>query len=142
MGGGRCTLRVDAAFKRAGENRLLEVGPADVWQQYFDKITWNQNARMVEVDMLEAGLPAELRKTIALWRTGADLRTFLSKATFYRHRQVLLRELGVDIASPPPATADKTGALADTPAGLDPKGWDPEPLEGYAWTPDGTGTLV
>jgi len=104
-----------------------------VWQTYFDKVTWNQNARMVESDMFESGLRGELRKTLALWRAGVDLRDMLSRNTYYKHRRQLLDQVGVDIASPPPP---KVPAAADAPtSALDPKGWDPEPLEGYAWNP-------
>lgn len=105
-----------------------------VWQTYYDKVTWNQNAQAAEVaDMFESGLRGELRKTMAMWRAGLDLRGLLSHSTFYRHRRELLDQMGVDIAAPPP----KVSAPTETaPAALDAKGWDPEPLEGYAWNPN------
>jgi len=121
---------------RSKELEKLDVTqwqPLEVWQRYFGKVTWNQNAQMVEADMLEVGLPSEMRKTLALWRAGVDPRPLLgSRATYYRHRQTLLKEVGVDIAVPPPKLPAGTDAPAAT---LDPKGWDPEPLEGYAWNP-------
>ena len=102
-----------------------------VWQTYYDKVTWNRNARMVEADMLEVELPRYLQGTLAMWRQGTDLRAVLSKTSFYRQRRELLAQIGVDIAAAPPP---KTAARADAPAPtLDPKGWDPEPLEGYVW---------
>src|SRR5579859_4088982 len=105
-----------------------------VWQSYYDKVTWNQNARMMESDMLEVSLPRHLQGTLAMWRQGTDLRAVLSKASFYRQRRELLDQVGVDIASPPPL---KVPAPAATPVtALDPAGWDPEPLEGYAWDPN------
>lgn len=111
---------------------LAQWDPLEVWQRYYSKITWNQNAQMTEADMLEANLPNYLRGSLAMWRAGVDLRTSLSKASFYRQRRELLEAVGVDIASPPP----KRDAAAEVPpATLDPKGWDPEPLQGYAWNP-------
>lgn len=106
-----------------------------IWQAYFDKVTWNQNAQMVEADMFETELRGELRKTLALWRAGADPRSLLSKNTYYKHRRQLLDYMGVDIASPPPK---RTAATEAPSAVLDPKGWDPEPLEGYVWNADGS----
>ena len=97
-----------------------------LWHCYFDHITWNENAVMTtQSDLVEAGLPSELRKTLALWRAGADLRALSSRATFYRHRGQLLQQLGVDIASPPVASGEARSRVA-----LDPARWDPAPLPG------------
>lgn len=43
--------------------------------------------------------PKHLRKTVALWKSGFDVRAFLSRPTFYRHRKELL-DYGIDIAQP------------------------------------------
>lgn len=127
-------VRFEATL-RSPELEKIDVvnwSPLAVWQRYYDKITWNQNAQMMEADMLESNLPNYLRGSLAMWRTGVDLRTVLPKNTFYRHRRELLEAVGVDIASPPP----KRDAPAEIPsATLDPAGWDPEPIEGYAWNP-------
>jgi II/X family phage/plasmid replication protein len=102
-----------------------------LWKEYFGRVTWNRNARLVEADMFERELPNELRKTLALWRAGMDLRhDLLPDRTFYRHRRALLTELGVDIASPPPEVPAGTEIQ---PLTEDQAGWDPEPLEGYSW---------
>jgi hypothetical protein len=120
---------------RSKELEKIDVAhwdPLKVWQHYYDKITWNQNARMAEADMLEVRLSTTQQATLVLWRQGVDLRARMTKPTFYRVRQVLLKEVGVDIASPPP----KVPAATDAPtAVLAAEGWDPEPLEGYTWTP-------
>ena len=47
-------------------------------------------------------LPKKIRGHYQLWRTGEDLRTTLSRATWFRVRSQL-RAFGVDIATPPPA---------------------------------------
>lgn len=125
--------------EETGLQDLSRWEPLTLWQQYYDKVTWNQNAQMLEADMFESELRRELRKTLALWRTGADARSVLSKNTYYKHRRQLLDYMGVDIASPPPKRAAATEAPATV---LDPKGWDPEPLEGYVWDPEGQRRLV
>jgi hypothetical protein len=105
--------------------------PLALWTEYFQRLTWNRNGRLVEADMFEKELPTELRKTLMLWRVGVDLRNdLLPDRTFYRHRRALLLELGVDIASPPP---ERPAATEIQPLALDQPGWDPEPLEGYSW---------
>jgi len=128
---------------RAKELEKLDIprwSPLEVWQSYYGKVTWNQNARMLESDMLEVSLPLHLRRTLELWRSGADMRPLLgSRESFYRHRRALLKAVGVDIASPPP----KRAAAPEAPgAELDPRGWDPEPLEGYVWNPEGQQRLT
>jgi II/X family phage/plasmid replication protein len=96
----------------------------EIWQSYYDRITWNENTSMKNsTDLLEASLTTGQRKTLALWRLGQDLRSMVSRPTFYRHRLALLAAVGVDIATPPVAKKE----TAETPA-LTPAGWDPEPI--------------
>lgn len=47
-------------------------------------------------DVLRA-LPAPVRSTYVLWRSGEDCRHTLTQRTYYRHRKVLLKH-GIDIA--------------------------------------------
>lgn len=47
-------------------------------------------------------LSTKARFTIHAWRQGADLRSMLSKPTFYRHRREILDVLSIDINIPPP----------------------------------------
>lgn len=112
--------------------------PVELWQEYYNRIQWNQNSRMLEADMFDIELPTELRRTLALWRAGADLRALTSRMTFYRHRRALLDAVGVDIATPPAARPAATIA----PAELHQDGWDPEPLDGCAWQSDRQKHLV
>jgi hypothetical protein len=109
---------------------LRTTPPLAVWQTYFDRITLNRNTAMRdEDDLLATELPASARAALELWRRGVDCREVFPHNSFYRHRRALLATLGVDIASPPPAqpSAPNSEQL------LDPKGWDPEPLDGYGW---------
>lgn len=118
---------------------MSKWAPLEVWERYYAKVTFNQNTQMMEPDMLEVSLPFKLQGTLAMWRTGADLRARMSHNTFYVHRRALLKAMGIDIAVPPP----KVPSATELPAAvLDPKGWDPEPLEGYAWNPGQRDHLV
>lgn len=119
----KCTALVDALRGPSARKAAL-----DLWTLYFDRITLNGNATMGKHDLIEETLSAHLRVKLAAWRGGEDLRRILSKPTFYRVRRELLESVGVDIASPPPAAAD---ADLTIPAGLDPAGWDPEPLAAH-----------
>lgn len=84
-----------------------------------------------DLDLLEKGLPTHLQLKLAAWRGGADLRSMLSKPTFYRARRELLDVAGVDIASPPPELSSTEHVTE-----LDPAGWDPEPLEAHYREPE------
>lgn len=99
----------------------------DVWTSYYQRITWNQNAMATSPDLVEQQLPAHLRMTVGAWRGGADVRSILSKPSFYRQRRQILDALGVDIASPPAQSGEDPLSAAE----LDSRGWDPEPLHAY-----------
>jgi II/X family phage/plasmid replication protein len=65
---------------------------------------FNEYARRLEMteqialtDKKYHELPSRLRSTYVLWRDGYDLRSDLSKPTYYRHRKEFL-EYGIDIA--------------------------------------------
>jgi hypothetical protein len=75
-------------------------------------------------DLIEETLPRYLQGTVAIWRTGRDLRTLLPHNTFYRHRREILAQCGIDIAVPP----SKASEAATAPVALSPEGWDPEPI--------------
>jgi II/X family phage/plasmid replication protein len=62
------------------------------------------DATMIDTGKL-AGLPAALRTSYVLWTTGVDLRTVISRKTFYRHRSLLKQSHGIDISIPQPADA-------------------------------------
>jgi hypothetical protein len=111
-----------------------EAAALELWNEYYGRITWNGNADMKEPDLVEESLPSHLRVKLEAWRGGADLRRILSKPSFYRVRRELLDSLGVDIASPPSVPTD---AAQDVVSGLDPAGWDPEPLAAHYVEPDG-----
>lgn len=100
--------------------------PLEIWESYYRRITWNQNAMSASPDLLETTLPARLQLALVTWRTGADLRAILPKNTFYRHRREIMDATGIDIASKPVVSS-----APPTAAELDPKGWDPEPLDVY-----------
>jgi II/X family phage/plasmid replication protein len=105
-----------------------------IWQSYFDRITFNENAQMANRSLLEDALPGHLAIKLAAWRGGADLRGIMTRRTFYRVRRDLLTTVGVDIASPPPTLARDARTEGSA---LDPAGWDPEPIKAHFVEPDG-----
>lgn len=66
----------------------------EIYNSYVRKIEMNQQIALSTEK--EHDLPQRLRSTYILWKSGVDLRTTLSKATFYRHRKDLY-EHGIDI---------------------------------------------
>jgi hypothetical protein len=105
-----------------------------LWHLYFETIQFNENAAMTNnADLIEETLPGRLQGTLALWRTGRDLRAVLPKRTFYKHRSEILKACAVDIAVPP-----MTNAPAAPPrVVLDQAGWDPEPIAVHTNDPRG-----
>lgn len=123
-------LRFEGMLRAKELQRLgIEHGQFDaqtVWETYYGKIVWNQNAAAVrEADMLETTLTGQQQAIVAAWRGGADVRRFVSRPTYYRYRRAILDVMGIDISSPPSLRP----AAPHVAAGLDPAGWDPEPLE-------------
>jgi hypothetical protein len=115
---------------RPGTGRAAAL---QLWTEYYDRIVWNGAMDMREPDLIEESLPSHLRLKLAAWRSGADLRSMLKKSQFYTVRRELLGAVGVDIAAPPPSAVD---VLEPVTAGLDPAGWDPEPLAAHYVEPD------
>lgn len=123
-------VRFEVCLRRRELQGLVSIGTGrTLWQNYFDRITFNRNTG--GLDMLTATLPNHLQGYLARWERGEDLRAALAKPTFYRTRGAILKATGIDIAAPPPERQN-----ADPVAGeLDPKGWDPEPIEEFLYEP-------
>ena len=79
--------------------------PAAIWRAKVAQLDFNTSAE-AHYDLEK--LPRNLRAIFVAWRSGADVRTMLSRPTYYRHRAKLQELTGVDIAVPPPSvpTAD------------------------------------
>ncbi|HUH57254.1 MAG TPA: phage/plasmid replication protein, II/X family [Pseudomonadales bacterium] len=66
-----------------------------VFEDYYGRITMPDQ----EIMLIPADLPSSVRLTYVSWKEGHDLRTLLSRPTYYRHRKQLL-EHGIDISIP------------------------------------------
>lgn len=106
-------------FYYASQTDLLEL-----WQSYYDRITWTENAQMVNNSISLDNLPPKMLPVIGAWRTGMDLRACYPKNTFYRYRRQILEAVGVDICLPPPVVDDLPDEIKSA---LSPDRWDPEP---------------
>lgn len=115
--------QVAALSGRGAESAALAI-----WQGYYDRITFNENAAMIQPSVLESALPNHLALKLGAWRGGTDMRQVMSKTAFYRTRRELLDAVGVDIASPAPPVSL---GVPEGSSGLDPAGWDPEPLAAH-----------
>lgn len=69
-----------------------------VYQDYMGRV--EMTAQEIRADKVFE-IPKVARMTYEIWTTGKDVRQFISKASFYRHRKILL-EFGVDISVPKP----------------------------------------
>lgn len=68
-----------------------------LFNHYLERIEMNANFALKDQALLE--LPPKYRLTYEAWRRGFDVKSCVSKATYYRHRAEL-KEFGVDIALP------------------------------------------
>lgn len=115
--------------------RCFDVPLQDIWEMYFDRITFNDNSGVTMAKTIQnyENL-SNVQKGIYLrWQAGEDLRHTLTKTTYYRVRNELKSLVGVDISVPPSATIaeDKKPVRID----LNASGWDPEPLKHRMFTP-------
>lgn len=102
-----------------------------IWQDYYNRIEFNENVFLkkdIVMNNSDLALTNLQKGYYVRWECGEDLRSALSKPTFYRVRKGIFNALGVDISLPP----EPKGQPDDKPALksiLEPSGWDPEPLE-------------
>jgi II/X family phage/plasmid replication protein len=67
----------------------------ELYRQYIGRIEMSEQITLSSEDQL--ALPTKYQSTYLHWYNGVDLRSILTKATYYRHRKALL-EYGIDIA--------------------------------------------
>ena len=67
---------------------LAEYGVFNLYRAMMERIKMNGNVRLTHTQTAE--LPARLRGTYELWKSGISVRDVVSPATFYRHKKDLL----------------------------------------------------
>lgn len=67
----------------------------ELFSRYIGRIEMTEQIRLSSQEQLN--LPTKLQSSYLHWNNGEDLRSLLSKTSFYRHRRDLL-EYGIDIA--------------------------------------------
>ena len=96
-------LRLELRLKR---KEMMELGIVQASQLTTERvkalfIDYVRKLEMTEQIPLSSeqqmNLPLRLQSTYVLWRDGQDLRSLLSRPTYYKHRKELL-EYGIDIA--------------------------------------------
>lgn len=94
--------------------------PLDVFNKYLSTLNLSSQMPILGPDLDK--LPPHLRSTYQHWWTGFDVRSVVSKATFYRHRREL-QAFGIDIAmrrpqQPAPAVAQLRQVIEAKPVGV------------------------
>jgi len=88
-------LRLELSLRRP---ELKDRGTLDeglVWE-YFEKI--GVGVMKMDVSSQRPNLKAAVENVLTLWLGGADMRSRLPQATFYRYRRIIMEEVGVDIS--------------------------------------------
>lgn len=79
----------------------------DLFADYAERIEMAPQTPVENISKMAKELrPKAAVGTYQLWKDGHDVRQFLPKNTFYRHRRALL-EYDVDISMPPPSRDEK-----------------------------------
>jgi len=100
----RVEVRLGAKYLAKRGLRSLSAWTAStVFEQWDEMMARMDMNGSDEQPAALASLPAHLRLTYAAWVSGEDLRSILSKPTYYRQRQAILKAIDVDIAIPRPS---------------------------------------
>jgi len=97
----RCEVRLGGNYLRKRGLRALQS-----WTDQTALQQWNEMMARIDMNGSDeqpaalADLPAHLRTSYGAWLAGMDLRSILSKPTFYRQRQAIMQAVHVDIAIP------------------------------------------
>ena len=100
-------LRIELTL-RTGELKRLGLVKSGAWSpdrvsetllRYLAKVEMGEQ-QMMTIEREEQLKPAQMN-VLAAWKAGANPKSYMSKATFYRYRDVLLDKTGVDIGLPP-----------------------------------------
>jgi len=105
------TIRVELTLrtpelKRLGLRRVGDWTPAkvrEIWEAYVAKLEFgNKVVNLDTVDLGQLGLKARHAHALAAWKAGNDLRSGMSRPSFYRLRRELKEATGYDIAAQRP----------------------------------------
>lgn len=100
----RAEVRLGAKYlKKRGLRSLSAWTTSTAFEQWDEMMARMDMNGSDEQPAALADLPAHLRVTYGAWLSGTDLRSILSKPTYYRQRQAILKALDVDIAIPRPS---------------------------------------
>lgn len=99
------TLRT-AELKRLDMRKVGDWTPAkvrEIWEEYVNKLDFGESSVNLDTaDLGELGLKARHVHALAAWKAGNDLRSGMSRASFYRLRKELKETCGFDIAAAVP----------------------------------------
>jgi hypothetical protein len=90
-------LRIELRLKTLEMENRGTLDESLIWE-YFGRI--GVSAMKANVTMDNIDLPRVVRLTLADWMAGVDVTHSLTKPTFYRHRQAILKATGLDISLP------------------------------------------
>ena len=90
-------LRIELTIK-GQELKETKVINDDLLDAYYERLTFNNIASENDMSEKERKLSGTLRATLRDWKDGKDLKGTMEKPTYYRHRQQLLKRVGVDIS--------------------------------------------
>lgn len=103
------TLRSKELEERTLRNASAwdDMLPSNIYNEFIARLDMTEQIALTTEQLLD--LPQRLRSTYVLWKDGHDLRSTLTKATYYRHRNELLeRGINIDLRQ---ESIDKTNVV-------------------------------
>jgi II/X family phage/plasmid replication protein len=78
--------------------QIENVGVAAIYGEFMKKLDINGNTRVSDKKIIN--MPSAVKGTYSLWLSNHDVRSLVSRATFYRHKKILREEYGINIDKP------------------------------------------
>jgi II/X family phage/plasmid replication protein len=101
------TLRTPE-LKRLGLRKIGDWSPAKVrqiWEEYVAKLDFGDATMNLDaIDLARTGMKARHVHALSAWKAGNDMRSSMTKASFYRLRKELRELTGFDIATSVPTS--------------------------------------
>lgn len=82
----------------------------EIFNDYLERIEMANNFSVKDATLLD--LPSALRGTYEIYRQGFDVKSMMSKPTFYRHRRQLIELIDVDISLPRTDVSERSNVVA------------------------------
>lgn len=106
----RCELVLRQNEMRDRDIKTLgQLNISELFKEYLGKIKFEANNRMTTADVEK--LPQKLKLTYTAWASGMDVRSLVSRTTYYQHKRELTA-FDIDISKPPRGVSEPVNVVS------------------------------